>query len=81
MPDSTPESECVNDGHRRTITVHPTAQQVGIDAVGHRYRGHRHARLRAGRYCTSLELIAVCATPPARTGLLIGDSVHESTKS
>ena len=61
--------------------VHPPTQQVGVDAVGHCHCGHRHARLRAGRQCIGLEIVTVHATPPATAGLLIGDSVHVSTKS
>lgn len=46
--------------------------------MGHCHCGPRHAKLRAGRPRTGLGLIAVRAAALMRTGLLIGNSVHES---
>lgn len=61
--------------------AYPTAQQVGVDAVGHRHGCHRYAGLHAAGHGIGFELIAVQATPPTRAGLLIGDSARVSTKS
>lgn len=58
----------------------PAPQQVSVDAVGHRHRRDRDARLQADRHGTGFELVAVPTPPPPPTTvrLDIGDSVHVS---
>ena len=57
------------------------AQQVRVDAFGHRHCGHRQAGMPAGRHRVDLEFVAVQAPTPTTVGDWFGDSVHVSTKS
>lgn len=43
----------------------PAPQQVGVDAISHRHRGHRDAWLLRGLHCLRLELGAVNSPPTA----------------
>lgn len=48
----------------------PTSQQVRVDAVSHRHRGHRDAGLLRGLHCLRLELGAVNSATAAWRCLL-----------
>ena len=69
--------------HHRSIglgLVHPSAHEIGIQAVGHRDRGDRHAGLGAGLHHFGTEIIAV-ATPTAPASGYDGEwIVHWATE-
>ena len=69
--------DCV--GRRLSPLMDPAPQQVGVDAVSHRYRGHRDARLLRRLHCLRLEL-GVVNSPPAASRCLV-HGAYASIKS
>src|SRR5690606_30222702 len=60
--------------------AYPAAQQVGVDAVGHRHCSHRHAWQHARGDGSGFEFVAVRSTAPAWADGLFRSSAHVSTK-